>query len=391
MAFFNYAKKELSAKIVYYGPGLSGKTTNLEVIHRRMRPDQRGKLISLDTQTDRTLFFDFLPLELGEIRGFKTRFHIYTVPGQVFYNATRKVVLKGVDGVVFVADSQRDMMESNIMSLKNLEANLEEQGRKVGELPVVLQYNKRDLPNLLSVKELDAALNIASWPTYEAAAISEKGVLETLTGICKLVLKDLRDAHEGPKKPARPAGPKPQPKPRLETPPEPAPAPLAAEPARTSIYDDEPIYSQANDEVVVGEPEMAVEEPMAARSTADEYEIVEESDLGGEDELVYVDDEPAPASSVAQSAWAEKPAASVPLEARWSDAAPVTALTDEQELEQERAGGRVEIATWGQPVRVSATTLRIPVTLRGGGLRESLTLSITVDLAQIGSNGNAGE
>ncbi len=311
MAFFNYAKKELSAKIVYYGPGLSGKTTNLEVIHRRMRPDQRGKLISLDTQTDRTLFFDFLPLELGEIRGFKTRFHIYTVPGQVFYNATRKVVLKGVDGVVFVADSQRDMMESNIQSLKNLEANLEEQGRKMSELPVVLQYNKRDLPNLLSIKELDAALNPQGWSHFEAAAISERGVLETLTAVCKLVLKDLRDTHEGPKKPAKPAGPKPQPKPRLDVP-APAAAAPAPKPATLDDFHDEPALPPLSREPLHDDfevPPVPRGEPLAAHADSfDDVEVVDESELEGSEDVVYVDDElpPEPAPAVAAGGWAEK-------------------------------------------------------------------------------------
>ena len=192
MALFNYATRELSAKIVYYGPGLSGKTTNIEMIHKMLRPDQKGRLISLPTETDRTLFFDFLPIDLGQIKGFKVRFHLYTVPGQVFYNATRRLVLQGVDGVVFVADSQRDMVGSNMESLKNLIDNLSSYGKKLEELPFVLQYNKRDLKNVLTMQEMNAELNYMNVPTCEAVAPTGKGVTETLVAISRLVFAHLR-------------------------------------------------------------------------------------------------------------------------------------------------------------------------------------------------------
>ncbi|RJP20510.1 MAG: hypothetical protein C4529_09440 [Deltaproteobacteria bacterium] len=192
MALFNYATRELSAKIVYYGPGLSGKTTNIEMVHKLLRPEQKGRLISLPTETDRTLFFDFLPIDLGQIKGFKVRFHLYTVPGQVFYNATRRLVLQGVDGVVFVADSQREMMNSNMESLKNLMDNLSSYGKKLEELPFILQYNKRDLPNGATREELDRALNFLSVQTFDAVAPAGKGVTETLVAISRKVFSHLR-------------------------------------------------------------------------------------------------------------------------------------------------------------------------------------------------------
>ncbi len=192
MALFNYATRELSAKVVYYGPGLSGKTTNIEMVHHLLKPEQKGRLISLPTETDRTLFFDFLPLDLGQIKGFKVRFHLYTVPGQVFYNATRRLVLQGVDGVVFVADSQVDMMSSNLESLKNLRDNLTTYGKKIEDLPFVMQYNKRDLKKITSVKEISAQLNDLNVPTYEGVAKDGIGVIETLVGISRLVFANLR-------------------------------------------------------------------------------------------------------------------------------------------------------------------------------------------------------
>jgi len=192
MALFNYATRELSAKIVYYGPGLSGKTTNIEMVHKMLRPEQKGRLISLPTETDRTLFFDFLPIELGQIKGFKVRFHLYTVPGQVFYNATRRLVLQGVDGVVFVADSQREMINGDMESLKNLMDNLSSYGKKLEDLPFVLQYNKRDLRNAAPVAELETALNFLHVPTFEAVAPNGTGVTETLVGISRMVFAHLR-------------------------------------------------------------------------------------------------------------------------------------------------------------------------------------------------------
>ena len=192
MALFNYATRELSAKIVYYGPGLSGKTTNIDMVHRFLRPDQKGRLISLPTETDRTLFFDFLPLDLGQIKGFKVRFHLYTVPGQVFYNATRRLVLQGVDGVVFVADSQADMAQSNEESLKNLDENLTGYGKKLEELPFVIQYNKRDLRHISTVQEMNARLNPRNVPVVEGIAKDGVGVSETLVTISRMVFSHLR-------------------------------------------------------------------------------------------------------------------------------------------------------------------------------------------------------
>ena len=192
MSFINYASREINCKIVYYGPGLCGKTTNLQYIYKRTNPESRGKMISLTTDTERTLFFDFLPLSLGEVRGFKTRFHLYTVPGQVFYDASRRLILRGVDGVVFSADSQLTRMDANVESLENLQVNLREQGYDSDKIALVMQYNKRDLPHVASVAELHALLNYRNVPEFEAVATTGVGVFETLKAIIKLILIDLK-------------------------------------------------------------------------------------------------------------------------------------------------------------------------------------------------------
>jgi signal recognition particle receptor subunit beta len=192
MSFINYMAREINCKIVYYGPGLCGKTTNLQYIYERTNPDAKGKMISLATETERTLFFDFLPLSLGEIRGFKTRFHLYTVPGQVFYDASRKLILKGVDGVIFVADSQIERLEANQESVDNLRTNLAEQGYSLEKIPYVIQYNKRDLPNVVDVKELHDLINPMNVPEFEAVARTGGGVFETLKAVSKLVLTELK-------------------------------------------------------------------------------------------------------------------------------------------------------------------------------------------------------
>jgi small GTP-binding protein len=191
MTFINYASREINCKIVYYGPGLCGKTTNLQYIYDKTNPGAKGKLISLATETDRTLFFDFLPLELGTVRGFKTRFHLYTVPGQVFYDASRKLILKGVDGVIFVADSQVERMDANVEAVENLKVNLKSQGYDLMNIPYVLQLNKRDLPNVESVEEMKRLLVQKNEPVFEAVAAKGPGVFETLKGVAKLVLSEL--------------------------------------------------------------------------------------------------------------------------------------------------------------------------------------------------------
>ena len=192
MSIINYASREIQFKIVYYGPALCGKTTNLAYIHQRINPQNRGDLISLATASDRTLFFDFLPLELGTVRGFKTRFHLYTVPGQVFYDASRKLILKGVDGVVFVADSQEARMDANVESLRNLEKNLVDHGFDLEVIPYVLQLNKRDLPTAVPTENLYRQLNFKGEPTFEASAPNGLGVFDTLKAVAKQVLMELR-------------------------------------------------------------------------------------------------------------------------------------------------------------------------------------------------------
>lgn len=196
MALINYNSKEINAKIVYYGPALSGKTTNIKSIFEKINPEKKGKLITLPTQGDRTLFFDFFPLEAGEIRGYKMRFHLYTVPGQVYYNATRKLVLKGADGVVFVADSQKESMDANLESIANLRKNLAEQGINLDDFPFVIQYNKKDLPDVLPPAMLNRELNHRGVPYFAASASNGEGVLETLTAVSKFVLADLKEMIE---------------------------------------------------------------------------------------------------------------------------------------------------------------------------------------------------
>jgi len=191
MSMINYASREINCKVVYYGSGLGGKTTNLEYVYSRVSPDTKGKMISLATETERTLFFDFLPIDLGEIRGFRTRFHLYTVPGQVYYNASRRLILKGVDGLIFVADSQRSRLEANIEAMHNLYENMESYGYDVETIPFIIQYNKRDLPDIMSVEELRSVLNPIGVPDFEAVAVEGEGVFQTLSAVSKLVVKSL--------------------------------------------------------------------------------------------------------------------------------------------------------------------------------------------------------
>jgi mutual gliding-motility protein MglA len=196
VSFINYATKEINCKIVYCGPGLSGKTTNVQYIFEQTQQEQRGKLVTLSTENERTLFFDFLPLSIGDVRGYKTRFHLYTIPGQTFYEVSQQFILKGIDGIVFVADSQAERMEANIESYEALEKNLDKQGYEVNKLPLVLQYNKRDLPGVVSIRELEATFNPMKRPYFEAVASKGQGVMETLQAISQWVIRELKGGGE---------------------------------------------------------------------------------------------------------------------------------------------------------------------------------------------------
>ena len=277
MVFFNYSTMQMAAKVVYYGPGLCGKTTNLHFIYQHTAQESRGEMVSLETETDRTLFFDLLPIDVGSIAGFNTRIQLYTVPGQVFYNTTRKLVLKGVDGVVFVADSQRAMVQANVESFRNLEENLIEMGLSSDTLPLVLQYNKRDLADICTLDEMNASLNRNNWPWFESSAVAGVGVFETLKGISRQTLLALKKrlgrsepvsagarpaAATAPRPPApaapptapplppRPAtassqsaqsGSQPQLVPPAATPPNPPPAPAASTPPRPAAAAQPPL------------------------------------------------------------------------------------------------------------------------------------------------------
>jgi len=262
MVFFNYSTMQMAAKVVYYGPGLCGKTTNLHHIYQHTAGESRGEMVSLETETDRTLFFDLLPIDVGSIAGFNTRIQLYTVPGQVFYNTTRKLVLKGVDGVVFVADSQRAMLQANAESFRNLEENLAEMGLSVETLPVVLQYNKRDLPDICSVEEMNAAINRHNWPWFEASAVSGVGVFETLKGISKFTLMALkkrlgRSGSETAQRPAA-AAPRPAPPPAAPVaPPVAPPAPPPAAQATAPPPPSAPLHSGAYPQVPPPAPQAA--------------------------------------------------------------------------------------------------------------------------------------
>jgi signal recognition particle receptor subunit beta len=286
MVSINYATREVSCKIVYYGPGLSGKTTNLQYVHQKVPANTKGKLISLATDADRTLYFDFLPINIGAINGFAAKFQLYTVPGQVYYNATRKLVLRGVDGLVFVADSQPDKMDENIESLNNLRENLAEYGYNLDEIPIVIQYNKQDLPNVLGTEELHRSLNPAGWPEFRASATEGFGVFDTLKCILKLVLDKARTggtttpqpaATEPAAVPSRPTAPPPEtaPQPVLTYASKPEvspPAPSELQPSYQAVAMQrvpvaEPAPPQADD---ASRPERMLErEPMAPPPSQD--------------------------------------------------------------------------------------------------------------------------
>lgn len=272
MVFFNYSTMQMAAKVVYYGPGLCGKTTNLHHIYQHTAGESRGEMVSLETETDRTLFFDLLPIDVGSIAGFNTRIQLYTVPGQVFYNTTRKLVLKGVDGVVFVADSQRAMLQANIESFRNLEENLAEMGLSVDTLPLVLQFNKRDLADICTAEEMNAALNRHNWPYFEASAVSGVGVFETLKGISRFTLMALKKrlgrnepaaapARPGPAAPSKPAAPAAAP---AAAPPPVVPPPAAAPPANSGAHPQVTPPTTSGAYPQVGAPPRAAAAPPAA-------------------------------------------------------------------------------------------------------------------------------
>src|SRR5262245_7607522 len=402
MVLFNYSTKELTAKVVYYGPGLCGKTTNLQWIHEKTPIKNKGKMLSLATEADRTLFFDFLPIELGTIRGMKTRIQLYTVPGQVFYNATRRMVLKGADCVVFVADSQEPMLDANLDALVNLRENLEVNEIDPDELPMVMQYNKRDLPNALPVEILNERLNPKGLPFYEAVAVKGQGVEETLKGVTATVFRSLASKYGGasaapaapePPRPAvTPPAPSPAPAPRAAAapPPQPPPAPMAAAPrpvaaaaavAAPPILGEGPLDSLEAPAAPRADamPELSLDDlPGALPMEPEEIELEEltadevptapkghppmEPELNLEaieDEEVVDEDEIAPAA--AYSALDDEPAAP-PAGARGTvSTAPVS-------VELSAGAGAMDIAIPGD------------VSLNGGAARVQLQIRLTLNL-----------
>jgi signal recognition particle receptor subunit beta len=331
MVLFNYSTKELTAKVVYYGPGLCGKTTNLQWVHEKLPIKNKGKMLSLATETDRTLFFDFLPIEIGTIRGMKTRIQLYTVPGQVFYNATRRMVLKGADAVCFVCDSQEAMLDANLESYENMRQNLEANEIDADEIPVVLQYNKRDLPNALPIEILNERMNPHNYPFYEAIAVKGVGVEDTLKAVTKLVFKALSvrygDGAAAPSAPGR------------------APRPPRAMPAARPPTPAPPLALSTDD--LLGELDLGMPEPEEVPAPAPDLppiELDENTPVGS----LYT--EPQPARGVAPPTPAPRPAPSaapaVPTRPPLAAHRPQNTLVSSQDEAEDL---RRRIATPGMP------------------------------------------
>ena len=362
MVFFNYATMQMAAKVVYYGPGLCGKTTNLHHIYGRTAPGSRGEMVSLETETDRTLFFDLLPLDVGVIGGFKTRIQLYTVPGQVFYNPTRKLVLKGVDGIVFVADSQRAMKDANVESLANLKTNLAEIGIKLDEIPLVFQYNKRDLANILPVAELEDSINKdRAHESYEACAVLGQGVFETLKAISRLTLRSLKKRMLGEEKPVAakaapaaaapaepapaPAAPKPPPAPPQTVPPRPVIAPETAE-----IEETLEVEPGTFSETGAAKPTLAHElnqPPPAAAFDAGDQETVQEFEQALDSLDAPLPEAPAPGAAAPEAEIADVSFAEA------SEPEPEKAITEE--VRHVKVGSNIDILAELEKLRKTST------------------------------------
>ena len=425
MVLFNYSTRELTAKIVYYGPGLCGKTSNLQYTYESL-PDnvKKGKMLSLATKTDRTLFFDFLPLELGRIRGMKTRVQLYTVPGQVFYNSTRKLVLKGADGVVFVADSQSKMLEANAESYKNLEDNLREMGLRIEEIPLVMQFNKRDLPHLSSIEEMNAQINRHNAPFYEAVATTGIGVEDTLKAITKLVLNNLATKYkldgvgtQDAQTPAEPAAPEAAPRPAS-----PGPRPVTPPISRAVAAAGPPRAPSPRREDDLALEALEMEEPSAEAAPAraarparpapppvraaappadDVIDLVDELDLTdpgerpddsvdlGEDLLREIEAEPAPMATRAGRGMptASRPAAP-PLRAVAANLAPDDPIDLDEPLDLDGNWEQSASADAGSSIDIGPITpgqertIDLPVTATVDGRPVRLSLKVTVRLSR---------
>ena len=382
MVLFNYSTRELTAKIVYYGPGLCGKTTNLQFIYGSL-PDnvKKGKMLSLATKTDRTLFFDFLPIELGTIRGMRTRVQLYTVPGQVFYNSTRKLVLKGADGVVFVADSQAKMIEANTEAYRNLEENLKEMGIRIEEIPLVMQFNKRDLPNLCSIEEMNTRINRHNAPFYEAVAMTGIGVEDTLKAITKLVLNNLSAKYRldeaGATRPAgaSAAGPAPAPAPR------PAPDRVRNAPPEDLALDSLDAGETVPDRRAPARP--PVDEP-----EEDVIELTDEVNAPEAEPEPFVLERPVerpqPAASVTMHPASMRPAAR-PVPARAASPVPALALEEESFDDNEPIDLEDpldEPVPVTAPISASSREVEVPLSIDVHGRTVQIRLRIQVRLTE---------
>jgi signal recognition particle receptor subunit beta len=389
MVLFNYSTKELTAKVVYYGAGLCGKTTNLQWIHEKLPIKNKGKMVSLATEADRTLFFDFLPIELGTIRGMKTRVQLYTVPGQVFYNATRRMVLKGADCVVFVADSQEPMLDANLDALANLRENLEANEIDADQIPTVMQYNKRDLPNALPVSVLNERLNPRGWLHFEASAKQGVGVEETLKGVTGLVFRSLAAKYGGVEGGAAKAPPKPAPRPAALAPPPPPPRPPApAPPAPVPRRGATPLAGGSADELLdsleLGAPEpdeitqpgvedLGMDAPFARRGpdTAPDLTPFEEPAFAEELDLEDLGVEPEPIAPPP----ARGPATQPPMPAAAPPRAPVVPPRPSP------APPPPPAAPYARPAPVAAPQADIPVSVQVSGAPGATEVVIPVEIA----------